>query len=131
MDKCLVGDIFRMLTHRVSIGEETETKIILNKDWRKGFLLLLSYSSATFTRKLIKEPFLLRLCLSVEIKVPQLRVRGYLKKKMDWVTFVNLSSCIVHIITTDHLEAVTFPSHTPRLRSVPVKENYTWASSAN
>ena len=69
-----------MLTHRVSIGEETETKIILNKDWRKGFLLLLSYSSATFTRKLIKEPFLLRLCLSVEIKVPQLRVRGYLKK---------------------------------------------------
>ena len=78
LDKYFVGDILRMLMHRVSIGEETETKRIVNKDWRKCFLFL----STTFTRKLIKEPFLLGLCLSVEIEVPQLGVRRYLTEKI-------------------------------------------------
>ena len=40
--------------------------LVENKDWRKCFLLLLSQTqSVTFTRKLITEPFLLRLCLVI------------------------------------------------------------------
>ena len=39
-------------------------------------------SLCTFTRKLIKEPFLLSLCLSVEIEVSELGVRRYLKEKI-------------------------------------------------